>query len=386
LRGSIIKKKNKQRLDRLMEKYRGGETVPPCPHFGECGGCRFQDIAYEGQLAFKRELANEILGGAAAVERVEPSRPYRYRSRMDMVTAFGKFGLRQAGGYRTVVDISSCVIMQEGSEAAFRKIRPHVLGIEGYDYIRHSGYLRYVVVREAMYTGQVMVNFVTSRRENRLGPVIETIRDEVHSISLICSEGLADLSFGEIFDTIKNGYIEESLDGIRYRITPNSFFQSNAEAALRIYRAIRKRASGRVLDLCAGVGCISLFVAGTADHVTGVERSSEAVETANINKELNRIVNVDFVCSDAGEFLRGARRDYNTIILDPPRSGMQKGAMEQIDRMGADTVIYMSCNPLSFRDDIQALRGYAIESIEAFDMFGQTPHVELLCVFTRKHY
>jgi len=339
-------------------------------------------MAYQNQLLLKKEMVNDVLAGPG-VAYVHPSSPYRYRNRMDFVTAFGKCGLRRAGSYRSVVDVAVCHIMQEKSCGVYQKIRPSVIEAEGYDYIHHSGYLRHVVIRQARYTGQVMLNFVTADRENRLRSVIESIADDVHSISFLYNDGLADVSFGAAYETIGKGHIEESFDGIRYRITPNSFFQSNAETALEIYRRIRGEAEGRVLDLCAGVGCISLFIAGAAEHVTGVEVSHEAADAADMNRRENRIENVDFICSDVKEFLGGSSVDYDTIVLDPPRSGMPPGVMEHIDRGSAQKIIYMSCNPASFRDDVAALGNYSIDSLEAYDMFPQTPHVELLGIFTR---
>lgn len=373
-----MKKKERQYITSLIDAHRGPGAVPPCPHFGQCGGCLFQNIPYENQLALKKEMVNDALQGIASVDFVHPSSPYRYRSRMDMVTAFGKCGLRRGGSHRTVIDISECRIMQERSDFIYRKIRPLINTIEDYDYLRHRGYLRYVVLREARYTGQVMVNFVTAEKENRLHEVIAGITGHADSVSLIHSGGLADLSYGEIIETVKSGWIEESFEGIRFRITPNSFFQSNAEIALQMYRKIKDEARGRVLDLCSGVGSISLFIAGPADHVTGVEMNRESVEIAAMNRNLNGIENAEFICGDVNDFLREAGERYETIVLDPPRSGMQSKAMEFIDSMKARRIIYMSCNPKSFRDDVASLRCYAVETVEAFDMFPQTPHVELL--------
>lgn len=361
-----------------MEKHRGAGTEPSCPHFGQCGGCLFQDMDYGDQRALKREMVNDILQGIAAVDSVHPSEPYRYRSRMDMVTAFGRIGLRRRGSFRTVVDVTGCRIMREKSDILYQKIRPLLEMIEGYDYLRHQGYLRYAVLREARYTGQTMLNFVVAEKENRLSSVIDAVRDDVDSISIIHHGGRADLSYGDIMETVKGGHIEESFDGIRYRITPNSFFQSNAGIAVQMYRRIRDHARGRVLDLCAGVGSISLFIAAAAERVTGVELNREAVEIAGANGAINGINNAEFICVDAGEFLRNAPGPYDTIVMDPPRTGMQRAVMERIDRMKAETIIYMSCNPKTFRDDVMALDNYIVESVEAFDMFPQTPHVELL--------
>ncbi len=380
-----LKKKDKLYINQLIERFRGAGSAPACPHFGECGGCMFQDMDYADQLSLKQQMVNDTLQGIAAVDSVHPSDPYRYRSRMDMVTAFGKIGLRRRGSFRAVVDVTGCSIMQEKSDRLYRKVRPLLEAIEGYDYLRHQGYLRYAVLREARFTGQVMLNFVVAEKENRLSAVIDQVIDEADSVSILHHGGLADLSYGDIMETVKGGYIEESFDGIRYRITPNSFFQSNAEIAMLMYKRIRDHSRGSVLDLCAGVGSISLFIAGSTDRVTGVEMNPEAVEIACTNKRINDINNVEFICADAGAFLKSAAGDYETIVMDPPRAGMQKGVMEIIDRMNAGTIVYMSCNPKTFRDDVAALHNYRIESVEAFDMFPQTPHVELLAVL-KPHY
>jgi 23S rRNA (uracil1939-C5)-methyltransferase len=121
-------------------------------------------------------------------------------------------------------------------------------------------------------------------------------------------------------------------------------------------------------------------VAGAADRVTGVESNGEAVEAARVNQGINGIENADFIHSEAREFLARGVGSYDTVVLDPPRSGMQRHAMEALDLIGAETIVYMSCNPATFRDDVAILKNYRIESIEAFDMFPQTPHVELLSV------
>lgn len=379
-----MKKKKKLLINALADAYRENPVTPPCPQFGHCGGCLFQDIPYERQLDLKKEIVNRAIAGIGSINTVYPSEPFRYRNRMDMVTAWGKCGLRRRGSFRIVVDIPSCLIMQEKSEEVFRTVRGLIGDVEGYDYLRHQGYLRYVIVREARFTGQVMANFVVASRDSRLERVMRETSPLVDSLSLILNDGLADTSYGEIIETVKGGRIEEEFDGIRYRITPNSFFQSNSFIARAMYRVIKERAHGRVLDLCAGVGSISLFIAGTVDFVTGVESSSESVETAEINREINGTGNANFVCSDAGEFLKGDSSLYDTIVLDPPRVGIGPKLMELINQRGAETVIYMSCNPNTFAADVPALSRYSLESLEAYDMFPQTPHVELLAVYRKK--
>ncbi len=165
------------------------------------------------------------------------------------MTAFHKIGLRRAGSYRHVVDIESCEILQERSCTVFTGLRPLLRQVDDYNYLSHKGYLRYVVLRQARYTGELMLNFVVGERDNRLDGIIESMFDSADSISILLNAGMADISFGEVIKTAKGGSIEESFEGIRFSIAPNSFFQSNSEIALQMYQKIKEEAAGRVLDL-----------------------------------------------------------------------------------------------------------------------------------------
>ena len=344
----------------------------------------FQHIPYENQLLLKRDYVNELFEGISSVDDVKPGSPFGYRNRMDMVCAFGKKGLRMQGRYRQVVDIASCAIMQPESNDSFRKLRDLLREIEDYDYLHHNGYLRYIVLRQGRFTGEVMANLVISSPEDRFGSMIDEFLEEVASSSLLLSDGLADLSFGPVYKTLKNGFITESFDGIEYMITPNSFFQSNSEVALAMYRRIKVWTAGRILDLYSGVGSISLFVAQGAESVKGVEIVPESVETACKNAERNGIGNVDFLCADTLDYVKENISSFDTLILDPPRSGMHPKMIKEIRGMKLDRIIYMSCNPATCRDDVKALEDWEVESFEAYDMFPQTPHVETLALLKRK--
>jgi len=379
-----MKKKKKRMFADLIEKFKGEGCEPECRYFGECGGCMFQNIPYGNQLLLKKEYVNSIFEGLSSVESVAPSNPFHYRSRMDMVAAFGKKGLRRAGSFRHVVDIETCSIMQNRSDEMYGSLRSMLSGIEDYDYLRHEGYLRYIVLRQARFTGELMVNFVVSKPENRFGLDLYDFIEEVDSSSLILSGGLADLNYGEIFQTLKKGYITENFDGIGFMITPNSFFQSNSEMALQMYRKILSLTRGRTLDLYSGVGSISLFAGSAAESVTGVEIIQEAVDVAERNRENNEIENVKFICADAGDYVKENIGNFDTLILDPPRSGMNPKMLKYINGMAPERIIYMSCNPVTCRDDLKMLEGYGIDFLEAYDMFPQTPHVETLTLLTRK--
>lgn len=378
-------RKKKSQFLSIAEQYNDRKTTPRCPHFGTCGGCLFQDYEYEAQCDIKLDYLRSIFSGLCDIAAVVPSPPFCYRNRMDFVTAFGKAGLRKAGSYRHVVDLETCEIMQEKSNILFKKLRPALLEIEGYNYLQHSGFLRYAVFRQGKFTGNTMINFVIAHHEQHLLPAVESIQDDVDSISVLFNDGLADMSFGEVHEIIRGGYIEESFDGIRFRITPNSFFQSNSEIALMMYRRIRDELQGeKVLDLYSGVGSISLFVAGKAEFVTGIELVQEAVDNARINMEINGITNVAFHCSDARDYLKDCTERYDAVILDPPRAGTHPKVMQHLKGLAPETIIYISCNPSSFKNDLQVLDNYAVISFEAFDMFPQTPHIETLAVLKRK--
>lgn len=376
--------KKKRKYRDLAETYKGDGAQPPCPHFGVCGGCLLQDIPYENQLLLKRDYINNLMGDQGHVGQVFPSRPYGYRTRMDMVTAFGKAGLREAGSFKFVADVESCPLMQPRMESLFVKLRPLLKEADQHNYLTHQGYLRYAVLRQAFFTGELMACFVVSRPENQLEKIVDLAMNEADSVSILLSEGLADLSNGPVYLDAKKGWITEDFDGIKYRITPNSFFQSNCEVAKTMYRRIREEVRGDVLDLFCGVGSISLFAASAAKSVTGVEIVAEAVESARTNSEINGITNATFVTGDACEYIEKTDRSFDTLILDPPRAGMHPRAGEIINRRGPERIVYMSCNPSTFRDDLLRMTNYSLDSFEAYDMFPQTPHVETLAVLSRR--
>jgi 23S rRNA (uracil-5-)-methyltransferase RumA len=379
-----MKKKKRRLFDALMEQYTTEPASPLCAHFPACGGCMFQHMRYEDQLALKTGYLNGIFEGILSVDEVAPAEPFGYRTRMDFVCAFGKIGLRERGFYKFVVDIQSCPLQPERADDLMSEIRPMLLDVEGYDFLKHSGYLRYLVLRQAGGTGQLMANLIVSRPENTIDKLLEKMAAKADSVSLLVCESLADINFGDEFVRIKSGYIEENFDGIKFRITPNSFFQSNSAIALKVYRKIKDMVRGRTLDLYSGVGSISLYAAAAADSMTGVELVSEAVDTAHINREINSAENVNFICADSLDYLKSLNEKIDTLILDPPRSGMHPKMLKEISRVMPERIVYMSCNPAVFRTELEAFEGYNLKSFEAFDMFPQTPHVESLALFEKK--
>lgn len=380
------KKKNKKKMifQELALKYRESPVEPACSYFGVCGGCLFQDIEYSNQLLLKRDYLNLIFEGLLSFDKVSPATPYQYRNRMDFVTAFGKSGLREQGSYREVVDIQKCPIMQERSNSIFLKARSMLEEVEDYNYLSHHGYLRYMILRQGRFTGDTMLNFVVAGRENMLAPIIDVIKDEVDSISILFNDGVADLSFGEVIEVVKSGTIDEVFEETRFHIAPNSFFQSNSEVALEMYRRIRDEAGGKVCDLYSGVGSISLFVADRCESVIGVEAVEESIVTAQENTRINDISNVSFVCNNVRTYLQETDERFDTIVLDPPRSGIHPKALKYLRQSSPEKIIYMSCNPVTFKNDLAELEEYNLQWCEAYDMFPQTPHIEMLAVLRKR--
>lgn len=378
-----MKKKKKKYFHTLAEKYAENGVTPPCPYADRCGGCMFQHLAYEDQLKLKHDYLTDLLGEITEIPPVNGAAPLGYRNRMDMVTAFGKAGLREEGQYKFVVDLEDCPLMQQGSRKVLHAARPFLLEADQHNYLNHQGYLRYLVMRESFFTGQVMANLVVAEKENRLDELLAVLEPITDSLNLLHNPGLADTSFGEIFETRGAPHIEEDFDGIRYRITPNSFFQSNSPVAREMYRRIRDNIEGDVLDLYSGVGSITLYIARASTRVTGVELVEEAVDAARENMKLNNITNAEFHVADAKEYLKEKSFHHDTLVMDPPRSGLHPKIRPWINDSGIPRIVYMSCNPATFRDDLAEFTNYRLVSFEAWDMFPQTPHVETLALLER---
>ena len=376
-----MKKKKKQLIDSIAQPYRSTAT-PECEFFGSCGGCLFQDISYENQLLLKKDYLNGVFKDVLEIDKVHSSIKYGYRNRMDYVTAFGKRGLRKRGFFKEVIDITKCPLLQNESSTVWQEVRQLTENLNDYNFVVHKGILRYIVLRQSYFKKETMCNFVLNEYNDECIQALEKINAD--SKSIIIHSGLADLSFGEVERNIKNGFITEEFDGIKFRIYPNSFFQSNSECALNVYRKIADASFGNLLDLYCGVGSISLFAAQKAEQVTGVEIVQEAVNAANENKELNNINNTEFICADALDYMKTKRNQFDCVVLDPPRSGVHPKVYKYLSELNPKRIIYMSCNPSAFKEEIQYLPDYKISSFEAFDMFPQTPHIETLAVLDKK--
>jgi 23S rRNA (uracil1939-C5)-methyltransferase len=384
-------------------------VAPPCPYFGVCGGCRFQDLAYEAQIAQKERQVRDALEriGRFASPPLEPILPsvaeYGYRNKLEYTFSEGAdgvvLGFHKLGRWDELIGVDPCLLTTDLGNAVRNAVREWAREerLDAYDQRTGEGYLRQLVVREGRNTGQILVVLVTSPGERfETGYFVDVLRQfpEVRSIQWAVNEASgqhtnlpASVLWGE-------DAIEEELLGLRFRLRPNAFLQTNTAMAERLYELVRNfaalKGSENVFDLYCGTGTIGLSLAARARAVWGVEISEEAVACAIENAELNGIENARFFAGNVSQSLEelvGHAGDPDVAIVDPPRAGLAGKALRRTGRLGAARIVYVSCNPTTLASDLQVLRdefGYDLIRCHPVDMFPQTPHVESVSLLERR--
>ena len=358
----------------------GPDRVPaPCRHFGVCGGCRFQDYAYDRQLASKEAQVRDALErlGRFPEPPLDPIVPavqeYGYRNKLEYSFSSGEDGLvlgfHRAGRWDEVIDVEEC--------------------LQPYDQDTGTGYLRHLVVREGRNTGQVLVVLVTAPGERFDADfLVETLTaiPEVRSIHWAVNDRPAEVTNLPTRLLWGEESIEEELCGLRFRIRPNAFLQTNTAMAEVLYGLAREAAgltgSETVYDLYCGTGTIGLSLAASATSVWGVEISEESVACAIENAALNGIENARFFAGNVGQSLEELAEKAgppDVVVVDPPRAGLAGKALRRTGALRAPRVVYVSCNPTTLASDLAVLRddyGYVLERCTPVDMFPHTPHIE----------
>jgi 23S rRNA (uracil1939-C5)-methyltransferase len=373
----------------------------PCAHVGACGGCRFQDYAYERQLEAKHTQVREALVRIGGFDEppLEPIVPaasvFRYRNKLEYSFTEGDrgvaLGFHRAGRWDEVLPVDECWLttglgndVRRAVETWAREER-----LTAYDQATHEGYLRHLVVREGRNTGQMLVQLVTGQgRRFEEGYLVDVLRrfPEVRSIYWAVNERPAEVT--NLPATLLWGEeaIEEEILGLRFRLRPNAFLQTNTEMAETLYGLARDLAalSGNetVYDLYCGTGTIGLALASRALTVWGVEISEESVACAIENAELNGITNAAFFAGNVSlalEELRDRAGAPDVVVVDPPRAGLAGKALRRMARLNAPRIVYVSCNPTTLASDARTLRdefGYGLVRCHPVDMFPHTPHIE----------
>lgn len=386
-------------------------TQPKCSHFGICGGCKWQNLEYAKQVEFKTGQVKETLAhiGGFAEPPVLPALPaeeiYFYRNKMEFSFSTDQngelaLGLHEAWKFNRVFDLQACFLQSETSNQIVQRIkefcRKEKLSV--YDLQKHSGFLRFLVIKEAKNTGEMMVNIVTNSGEaSGLRKLAEELMAEfpaLRSVVRNINTRKAQIAVGEAEELLAGrAYIVERIGPFQFQISANSFFQSNSRQAEKLYNLAvdlaRPQTEETILDLYSGTGTISFFLAQKAKQVLGIESNSATVEDAKRNASLNGIRNCRFICSEAKDYLALARvrqEKFQAVVVDPPRSGLHPQLVENLIRLSPPKIVYVSCNPSTLARDLKLLcqEAYQLELVQPVDMFPHTYHIESVSLLTAK--
>jgi len=400
----INKKKTGYFEARLLEILENSplEDQPKCIHANECGGCSYQGILYEKQLEIKekqvKELIDDNLKGDYQFHGIVPS-PLEKEYRNKMEFSFGdlerdgvlQLGMHPRGRRFDVITVEQCQLVDND----FRLILSTVLNyFRNHDYkryhiIQRQGYLRHLVVRKGLKSGEIMVNLVTTSQDEHdftglteilkglqlqgtLVSFLQTINDD-YSDTIKCDKLI--VHYGQ-------EYIMEEILGLSFMVTPFSFFQPNTSGAEKLYQTAFKFIANpedkTIYDLYCGTGTITQILAKKAKETYGIEINEEAVEIARENARLNNLGNCNFIAGDVLEKIDELKEKPDLIVVDPPRPGIHPKALDKIIKLGSSEILYISCNPLSLVRDLKILEeaNYRITDIQCVDMFPYTRHVE----------
>lgn len=391
--------KNTDKKDRNADK-----EIPRCPLYKKCGGCDYQGVPYEEQLKMKETMVRKLL---APYCRLHPiigmENPYHYRNKVHAVFSHDRKGNAVSGVYEKgshrVVPVESCMIEDQKADEIIGSIRGLLKSFKIRTYDEDTGYglLRHVLVRRGFASGEIMVVLVTASpvfpSKNNFVKALRSLHPEITTIVQNVNGRGTSMVLGDQEKTLYGkGYIEDTLCGCIFRISPKSFYQVNPVQTEVLYgKAIELAGlTGKetVLDAYCGIGTIGLIASRKAKQVTGVELNRNAVKDAVSNGKRNGIQNIRFYCADAGEFMadmadQGERADV--VFMDPPRTGSDEKFLECLVKMGPKKVVYISCGPDTLARDLKYLvkKGYEVKDAWAVDMFGWTVHVETVVLMSR---
>lgn len=420
----VTRKKNKFREGKVIAIHQHSDkrVEPVCSHFGVCGGCKWQNMNYEWQLFYKQKQVSDALTRLIKIElpeiqKIIPSKNiYHYRNKLeftfsnkkwlteeqilDKTLSFGEgigeisrnaLGFHIPGSFDKILNIDTCYLQEEPSNAIRNEIKKYALEnkLTFFDLREQIGLLRNIIIRSTS-TGEWMliVAFHYDDKE-AIEKLLSHISDKFPQITslqyLINPKRNDTISDLEIKVYKGNDSIYENMEGLKFKIGPKSFYQTNSEQAYELYKVTREFASIKstdvVYDLYTGTGTIANFVAHQAKKVVGVEYVPAAIEDAKINSQINGINNTIFYAGDLKDVLNDAFIKENgkpdVIITDPPRAGMHDDVTKKILKMEPKRIVYVSCNPATQARDLQLLdEKYKVIKVQPVDMFPQTHHVE----------
>jgi len=418
VRASVNKIRRGKAEGRLLEVLEKSpeEIKSACPHFQDCGGCTYQNLPYEKQLELKASQVKALLDPVCESYEFEgiKASPCQFGYRNKMEFSFGDeykdgplaLGMHKRGSFYDIVTVKDCQIVDED----FRKILEAVLefyqqqGAKYYHKLSHQGYLRHLLVRKAVKTEEILIDLVTTTQTEfcggeetdqltELSALLQSLnlKGKIAGILHTQNDSLADVVQNDHTDILSGqDYFFEELLGLKFRISPFSFFQTNSLGAEVLYDTARsyvgETKDKTIFDLYSGTGTIAQMLAPVAKHVIGIEIVEEAVEAAKENAKLNGLDNCTFIAGDVLKAIDLVEEKPDFIVLDPPRDGIHPKALEKIIHFGVEQMVYISCKPTSLARDLEILQahGYMPEKVCCVDMFPGTVHVETVVLLSHK--
>ena len=412
------KGKSEARTLEILEHSPAERPEEACPHFGICGGCIYQSLPYEEQLKIKKEQVKSLLDsvvedGTYEFQGIKASpNSSGYRNKMEF--SFGDevkdgplaLGMHKRGSFYDIVTTPECRIVHPDFCRILVATKEYFeeLGITFYKKLQHQGYLRHLLVRRAVKTGEILVDLVTSTQREYLGERTEEealskwteklaglpLDGRLAGILHTENDSLADVVQSDATHILYGqDYFYEELLGLRFRISPFSFFQTNSLGAEILYDTVRGFVGDTkdrvVFDLYSGTGTIAQILASVAKKVVGVEIVEEAVRSAKVNAELNGLENCEFLAGDVLKVIDELQDKPDLIVVDPPRDGIHPKALGKIIDFGVDRIVYISCKPTSLVRDLAVLqdRGYRVEKVCGVDMFPGTGNCETVVLLSK---
>jgi len=417
IKGAVTKKRHGKYQGRLIEvlQLAPNEIEASCPVFGVCGGCLYQTLPYQDQLALKeqqvKKILEPVLGPLDTIYEGIVGSPETTMYRNKMEYSFGDthkdgplcLGMHQRGSMYDVADASDCILVHPDFNAIVSYTLDYFTqqNMSFYHKRTHLGYLRYMIIRRGVATNEMMVNIITSSQidfdlsewmkgvlDHQASDTFEhTIVSVVHTINDTLSDAVKPDEVRLLFG---RDYFYEKLLGLSFKVSPYSFFQTNSKGAEKLYDLVRQYVGETkdkiVFDLYSGTGTITQLLAPIAKKAIGVEIVVEAVEAAKVNAEINQLTNCEFIAGDVLTVLDQLEEKPDVIVLDPPRDGIHPKALPKIIDYGVKNIVYVSCKPTSLARDLVIFleHGYIVEKMSFVDLFPNTAHVETIVGLRRR--
>ena len=417
VKSKIFKKKKKYFEAYVLEiiKESPDQVQPLCDHFGTCGGCSFQNYSYKKQLTEKQNQIKDLFSRIAKVKTpkiksiIGCEDQYYYRNKMEFSYSPNRWaidlestdneenidalGLHVKGRFDKIIDINSCHLHGKTSDTIFKFLKKYLIEneISSFDIKKRNGYLKNIIIREGYQTNEVLINFITTSNDDTiLSQLVQSLTKkfkEIKSIINTIVKNNSGSSIGEEKILWGENYINDNIGKYAFKISNNSFFQTNTKQIEVLYDSIRKicdlKGDEVVYDLYCGTGSIGIYIAEYVKMVYGVEIVMSAVIDAIENAQNNNIKNIQFFHGNLIDFFQNNQElklieKPDLIILDPPRAGIHQNTLDSILNFNPKKILYVSCNPSTQARDISILKDshYVIENMQPIDMFPHTPHIE----------